>query len=86
MKAAIGDRVIVQSPTTGALRREGEIIALHHADGTPPYDVRWSDTGRIALVYPGPDAHVRHVHHLHAIDDPGDGAHPDGQGHGDGDG
>nr|WP_308288955.1 DUF1918 domain-containing protein [Streptomyces humicola] len=37
MKAAVGDLVIVESPTTGTLRREGEVVGLHHADGTPPY-------------------------------------------------
>ncbi|MCQ4080607.1 DUF1918 domain-containing protein [Streptomyces sp. RB6PN25] len=64
MKAEVGDLVIVESPTTGTLRREGEIVGLHHADGTPPYDVRWADTGRVTLVYPGPDAHVQHIEHI----------------------
>ncbi|MFE1404528.1 DUF1918 domain-containing protein [Streptomyces sp. NPDC058770] len=52
-----------ESPATGAARRDGEIIGLHHEDGTPPYDVRWSDTGGVTLVFPGPDAHVRHLEH-----------------------
>ncbi|WP_374228260.1 DUF1918 domain-containing protein [Streptacidiphilus sp. ASG 303] len=60
MKASIGDRLIVESATTGVARRDGEIVGVHHADGTPPYDVRWSDTGHVSMVFPGPDAHVHH--------------------------
>ncbi|MFD8864620.1 Acg family FMN-binding oxidoreductase [Streptomyces sp. NPDC059590] len=63
MRAHIGDQLIVESPTTGATRRDGEIVGVHHADGTPPYDVRWSDSGRVSLVFPGPDAHVHHTGH-----------------------
>ncbi|MEU9794483.1 DUF1918 domain-containing protein [Streptomyces sparsogenes] len=61
MRAHIGDQLVIESPTTGAPRRDGEIVGLHHADGTPPYDVRWSDTDEVTLVFPGPDAHVRHL-------------------------
>lgn len=61
MQAHLGDQLVIESPTTGATRRDGEIVGLHHADGTPPYDVRWSDTHEVTLVFPGPDAHVRHL-------------------------
>ncbi|MGR3938876.1 Acg family FMN-binding oxidoreductase [Streptomyces sp. BRA346] len=63
MHAHVGDQLIVESPTTGATRRDGEIIGLHHDDGTPPYDVRWSDSDRVSLVFPGPDAHIHHIEH-----------------------
>ncbi|WP_225101680.1 pyridoxamine 5'-phosphate oxidase family protein [Streptomyces sp. CoH27] len=63
MRAHLGDRLVVESPTTGATRRDGEIVGLHHADGTPPYEVRWSDTHEVTLVFPGPDAHVHPVEH-----------------------
>ncbi|WUW85354.1 DUF1918 domain-containing protein [Streptomyces sp. NBC_01451] len=63
MQAQLGDQLIVESPTTGTTRHDGEIVGLHHEDGTPPYDVRWSDTDEVTLVFPGPDAHVRHVEH-----------------------
>jgi transcriptional regulator with XRE-family HTH domain len=63
MHAQLGDRLVVESPVTGVIRRDGEIVGLHHDDGTPPYDVRWSDTGEITLVFPGPDAHVQHLGH-----------------------
>jgi transcriptional regulator with XRE-family HTH domain len=63
MRAQLGDQLVVESPATGAARRDGEIVGLHHEDGTPPYDVRWSDTDEVTLVFPGPDAHLRHVEH-----------------------
>ncbi|MFF7345902.1 DUF1918 domain-containing protein [Streptomyces antimycoticus] len=52
MRAQVGDQLIVESPHTGATKRDGEIVGLHHDDGTPPYDVRWSDTDQITLVFP----------------------------------
>ncbi|MFE8953016.1 pyridoxamine 5'-phosphate oxidase family protein [Streptomyces althioticus] len=68
MRAHLGDRLVVESPATGVVRRDGEIVGLHHDDGTPPYDVRWSDTDDITLVFPGPDAHIQHTdtEHEHA--------------------
>ncbi|MGR6919340.1 DUF1918 domain-containing protein [[Actinomadura] parvosata] len=39
-------------------RREGFVVGVEHADGSPPYQVRWLDNGRESLVYPGPDARV----------------------------
>ncbi|WP_127356271.1 DUF1918 domain-containing protein [Actinacidiphila soli] len=63
MRAHLGDQLVVESPATGATRRDGEIVGLHHEDGTPPYDVRWSDTDEVTLVFPGPDAHIHHVEH-----------------------
>ncbi|WP_306187435.1 DUF1918 domain-containing protein [Streptomyces sp. MK5] len=61
MHAQLGDRLLVESPVAGVTRRDGEVVGLHHDDGAPPYDVRWSDTGEVALVFPGPDAHVQHL-------------------------
>ncbi|MGW0771120.1 pyridoxamine 5'-phosphate oxidase family protein [Streptomyces sp. NPDC002676] len=63
MRAHLGDQLVIESPRTGTARRDGEIIGLHHEDGTPPYDVRWSDTDEVTLVFPGPDAHIRHLEH-----------------------
>jgi transcriptional regulator with XRE-family HTH domain len=63
MRAHLGDQLVVESPATGVTRRDGEIVGLHHEDGTPPYDVHWSDTDEVTLVFPGPDAHIRHLEH-----------------------
>ena len=61
LHAAAGDRLIVNRLHGSA--RDAEILAVRHPDGSPPYEVRWSDTGHEALVYPGPDAVVQHVTH-----------------------
>ncbi|MFI9809195.1 pyridoxamine 5'-phosphate oxidase family protein [Streptomyces sp. NPDC052301] len=63
MRAHLGDQLVIESPATGGARRDGEIVGLRHEDGTPPYDVRWSDTDEVTLVFPGPDAHVHHLEH-----------------------
>ncbi|WP_328835181.1 DUF1918 domain-containing protein [Streptomyces europaeiscabiei] len=63
MRAHLGDQLVIERTTTGAARRDGEIVGLHHEDGTPPYDVRWSDTDEVTLVFPGPDAHIHQLEH-----------------------
>ncbi|GAA3818095.1 DUF1918 domain-containing protein [Nocardioides panacisoli] len=63
MYAAVGDRLIVRSNRVGSPIRDGEVLEVRHPDGSPPYVVRWSDTGHEALVYPGDDAEVHHFHH-----------------------
>ena len=65
MYAERGDRLVVHSHV-GLTGREAEILEVAHEDGSPPYRVRWSDTGHEALVFPGPDAHVQHVSHERA--------------------
>ncbi|WP_405087808.1 DUF1918 domain-containing protein [Microbispora sp. NBC_01389] len=58
MKAAVGDRLIIESLHLDGPRRTGVITALHHSDGSPPYMVRWLDEEHETLIFPGPDAHV----------------------------
>jgi hypothetical protein len=55
MKAKIGDRLVLEGTHVGDRRRTGVITALSHLDGTPPYQVRWLDTGHEAPVFPCPD-------------------------------
>lgn len=62
VRAAAGRPLVVQNPAEGPPGRDGESVGLHSDDGTSPYDVRWSDTGGVSLVLPGPDAHVPHLH------------------------
>lgn len=76
MRAHLGDQLVIESRATGATRRDGEIVGLHHEDGTPPYDVRWSDTDEVTLVFPGPDAHLHHIEHGQPETTPGS-ARPD---------
>ena len=58
MKAKIGDRLIEEGMRVGDHRRVGVITELRHEDGTPPYMIRWLDTGHDALIYPGSDARI----------------------------
>lgn len=51
MQAELGDRLVIEGASG---RRECVIIRLQHADGSPPYVVRWLPEGHIAMVFPGP--------------------------------
>ncbi len=57
MKANIGDRLVTDGPDGP---RECLIIGLQHADGSPPYVVRWLADGHLALVFPGPFTRLVH--------------------------
>ena len=62
MRAEVGDRLVVESPSADTHRRTGVVTEVRGAEGTPPYRVQWLgiEQGRDALVYPGPDAHIEH--------------------------
>jgi hypothetical protein len=58
MNAQVGDWVVVESVHLGGARRIGQVTEVRHADGTPPYVVRWIDDDRETLFFPGAgDAH-----------------------------
>ena len=52
MHAAVGDRLIVRGTHVDDSERDGEILEVRGEGGTPPFVVRWSDTGHEALVFP----------------------------------
>ena len=54
MRAHVGDRLV----TDGDPARTGLIIGIPHADGSPPYVVKWLATGHIAMVSPGQFARI----------------------------
>lgn len=58
MRAHVGDRLVVEGVRLGVPRRVGVIIGVRRPDGTPPYEVKWLDTGRESVVFPGAEAHV----------------------------
>ena len=58
MRASVGDTIIVASSVVDGAVREGRVIEVRHPDGTPPFEVEWSDTGERTLVFPRPDTRV----------------------------
>ena len=59
MNAQIGDRIVIKGHRVGEPDRDGEILEVGPGGG-PPYRVRWEDSGREAIFFPGPDAVVQH--------------------------
>ena len=58
MQAAVGDRIIIESPTLGRPTRFGEVLAVLGEQDGPPYRIRCDD-GSESLYCPAPDARVR---------------------------
>jgi hypothetical protein len=57
MKAKVGDLIVTESAHVDGARREGQVVEVSHADGEPPYLVRWDD-GHESLWFPGSDSHL----------------------------
>lgn len=62
MRAAAGDRLVVAGAHLGDASRDAEVLEVRGADGGPPFLVRWSDSGHLGLVFPGPDAVIADPH------------------------
>lgn len=62
MRAKAGDRLVVAGAHLGDAGRDAEVVEVRGADDGPPFLVRWSDSGHIGLVYPGPDAVIAAAH------------------------
>jgi hypothetical protein len=60
MKAQVGERLVVRGRRQGERDRDAEILEVRGPDGTPPFLVRWSDTGHTGLYFPSSDAFVAH--------------------------
>lgn len=69
MFAKPGDWLIVELAGTGKPARRARILEVASPDGAPPYRVRWLDTGRESLYFPGDDAHVMTREELTALDE-----------------
>jgi hypothetical protein len=61
LTAVPGDRLVVKGHHLGDRVRDAEILEVLGAGGGPPFRVRWADTGRETLLFPGPDALVDHI-------------------------
>jgi Domain of unknown function (DUF1918) len=60
MKAVVGDWIGVSGRHVGDEDREGEVVEVLGAEGSPPYRVRWLD-GHEDIFFPGSDAFVDHI-------------------------
>jgi hypothetical protein len=59
MHAHVGDWLVVPEVPGSAHARRGLIVAVSHADGSPPFRVRWLDDEHETLLFPPPDAHLQ---------------------------
>lgn len=60
MHATVGDQIVVRSAHVDERNREGEILEVRGPDHTPPFLVRWADTGHEGLYFPSADAVIQH--------------------------
>jgi hypothetical protein len=58
MQAKVGDKLVMEGVHVGDRKRVGIISKVSHSDGTPPYTVKWLDSGQESLVFPGSEAHI----------------------------
>lgn len=56
-----GDRLVISGHHLGEPSRDAEILEARGPAGGPPYLVRWEDSGRMSLFYPGSDARVERL-------------------------
>ena len=61
MFATVGDELIVEGHRIGEPRHAGKVEEVRGDNGGPPYLVRWDDTGRSTLLFPGPDSRIEHL-------------------------
>jgi hypothetical protein len=61
LRAVPGDRLVIRGHHLGEPDRDAEIIEALGEGGTAPFRVRWSDSGRESLLFPGGDAVVDHI-------------------------
>jgi len=63
LNARPGDRLVIHPHRLGEHERDAEILEALGPDDTPPFRVRWSDSGEETLLFPGADASVEHLAH-----------------------
>ncbi len=61
MFANVGDGLIIEGHRVSEPRRVGKVEEVRGGDGGPPYLVRWDDTGRSTLLFPGADCRIEHL-------------------------
>lgn len=56
-----GDRLVIAAHHQGDRPRDAEVLEARGPGGGPPYLVRWEDSGRVTLHYPGSDAKIQRL-------------------------
>ena len=69
MRAKVGDWLVVHSRRVDDGVREAQVLEVRHADGSPPYVVRWLDDDHVSVVFPSSDTTV--LEHRPHADAPG---------------
>jgi Domain of unknown function (DUF1918) len=57
-RAEVGDWIVLPDVHGHTHGRRGQVVALLHPDGTPPYRVRWLDDDHESVLFPPPDVVV----------------------------
>ncbi len=52
MRAKVGDRIVIGGRRAGQPNRDCEVLEVRHANGEPPYVVRWERHGPRGPVLP----------------------------------
>jgi hypothetical protein len=52
--------LVIKGHRVGERERHAEILEVRGERGGPPYEVRWSEDGHEAVVWPGSDAVIKH--------------------------
>ena len=63
MHACTGDRIVMKGHHAGEHERDCLVVGVRGKDGGPPYVVRWDDSDRESLFFPGADAVAEHFEH-----------------------
>lgn len=61
MHAQPGEQIRVRGHRDGEPDRCGQIVEVRGPQGTPPFVVRWDQTGHEVLFFPGSDAVIEPV-------------------------
>jgi hypothetical protein len=69
MHATPGSLLIITGHHVGEPDRCGEVLEVRGPNGTPPFLVRWDDTGHESLLFPGNDCVVKEFDHEPVVEE-----------------
>ena len=66
-RAGVGDWIVLPDVHGHTHGRRGQVVALLHPGGTPPYRVRWLDDDHESVLFPPPDVVVEQRRHIAGV-------------------